>query len=710
MQSISDRGFQIHLRNGEDSDITILLSVVLPNTYPKTLPSLDLVFGSAVPSSVQLQARELVRKKPKSLLGSEMVFEIATALQELLMNVSKPLDGPSLEEERLTQHAQTQRSRQQNKPSISERGSIVTGNGPDAAGTEEDQALLTLVEQATIRSEKRRAKSPSGPDAQEVEAIGGLQFDHTIFAKDAVGSPTKFDVVHQRVQYRQGPVTKVSKVHVWNAPKCLEPFLVLKESTFQDRGAEDNMKEQIFDLDRRLDQVVQLPANLNIVKPLSYIIRRGEREDLDFGQWKVAILMELMPQGSMQDLLETTHILDVEPVRAWTLQLLEGLMFCHRHGIVHASVHLRNMLLQKSDTGNTVVRLADPSYQHTIHAIKNGLHNNYPEATSTYWTPPEVINGGNEGRRIAASDIWDLGTSFVQMLLGLKVQSVHRSPRDLIENLELSPSSEELLDQIFKTDHRKRSSAFELLPSTFFRNNDPFLSQRPLSRAPQSDQVSKLMPARHESVTATPISRYKTDFTEAGRLGRGGYGEVVCARNKLDGRFYAIKIIRSRSASALNDVLSEIMLLSQLNHPNVVRYFNAWLENEGSLYNARERSTSSGNSIDSHDELDDNIFEDSPSGLDFMSGNGPNIVFESDSDDEAPKPQIKSNNDSFAIDVAGKRSSVATEGEPSNDEKGIGDERASSCNSHSSLERTSPELVPFKTRLYIQMQYCEKSV
>ena len=55
---------------------------------------------------------------------------------------------------------------------------------------------------------------------------------------------------------------------------------------------------------------------------------------------------------------------------------------------------------------------------------------------------------------------------------------------------------------------------------------------------------------------------------------------VVRSRNKLDGRFYAVKKIKSRSASSLNDVLSEIIILSQLNHPYVVRYYNAWLEDE----------------------------------------------------------------------------------------------------------------------------------
>lgn len=36
------------------------------------------------------------------------------------------------------------------------------------------------------------------------------------------------------------------------------------------------------------------------------------------------------------------------------------------------------------------------------------------------------------------------------------------------------------------------------------------------------------------------FSRYRTDFEEVEFLGKGGFGEVVKARNRLDGRSYAI--------------------------------------------------------------------------------------------------------------------------------------------------------------------------
>jgi serine/threonine protein kinase len=77
------------------------------------------------------------------------------------------------------------------------------------------------------------------------------------------------------------------------------------------------------------------------------------------------------------------------------------------------------------------------------------------------------------------------------------------------------------------------------------------------------------------------FSRYKSDFEEIQLLGSGGFGAVYKVRNRLDGNYYAVKIIffgTSEARQSLKSVLQEVKLLSKLNHPHIVRYYQAWIE------------------------------------------------------------------------------------------------------------------------------------
>lgn len=127
--------------------------------------------------------------------------------------------------------------------------------------------------------------------------------------------------------------------------------------------------------------------------------------------------------------------------------------------------------------------------------------------------------------------------------------------------------------------------------------------------------------ALHEPVT----SRYLKDYDELGLLGRGGYGEVsfisstrglslssrpshlpgltgfyTCVsvlivfsqvfhvRHRLDACLYAVKKIPIRQSmvhriakegsAVLDEILMEVRSLSRLDHCNVVRYHNSWIE------------------------------------------------------------------------------------------------------------------------------------
>ncbi len=76
--------------------------------------------------------------------------------------------------------------------------------------------------------------------------------------------------------------------------------------------------------------------------------------------------------------------------------------------------------------------------------------------------------------------------------------------------------------------------------------------------------------------------RYALEFLERGRLGKGGFGAVYKSVNRLDGHDYAIKKIYLssdiRNRRQLERVLREVKILAFLDHPNIVRYYQAWLE------------------------------------------------------------------------------------------------------------------------------------
>ncbi|XP_023050650.1 eukaryotic translation initiation factor 2-alpha kinase 3 isoform X2 [Piliocolobus tephrosceles] len=75
------------------------------------------------------------------------------------------------------------------------------------------------------------------------------------------------------------------------------------------------------------------------------------------------------------------------------------------------------------------------------------------------------------------------------------------------------------------------------------------------------------------------VSRYLTDFEPIQCLGRGGFGVVFEAKNKVDDCNYAIKRIRLPNRElAREKVMREVKALAKLEHPGIVRYFNAWLE------------------------------------------------------------------------------------------------------------------------------------
>ena len=68
-------------------------------------------------------------------------------------------------------------------------------------------------------------------------------------------------------------------------------------------------------------------------------------------------------------------------------------------------------------------------------------------------------------------------------------------------------------------------------------------------------------------------------FTNLNLLGSGAFSVVLSAEHLLDRNTYALKCIPlPDNKEIIKDKSREIILLSRLTHPNIIRYFNSWIE------------------------------------------------------------------------------------------------------------------------------------
>ena len=72
--------------------------------------------------------------------------------------------------------------------------------------------------------------------------------------------------------------------------------------------------------------------------------------------------------------------------------------------------------------------------------------------------------------------------------------------------------------------------------------------------------------------------RYVQSFSEECILGSGAYGQVVKARNKIDHVVYAVKKIKMKDSAQLDTCIKEVTSMAGLDHPGVVKYYSAWVE------------------------------------------------------------------------------------------------------------------------------------
>ncbi|KAG9390745.1 Protein kinase domain [Carpediemonas membranifera] len=100
--------------------------------------------------------------------------------------------------------------------------------------------------------------------------------------------------------------------------------------------------------------------------------------------------------------------------------------------------------------------------------------------------------------------------------------------------------------------------------------------------------IMRLLTTPMDALQATQslMSRFRTDFEQENVIGAGAFGQVVRAKNIVDGHEYAVKKILMRDADPDREkLLNEVNTLASVHHPYIVRYYTAWIEeSDGSTF------------------------------------------------------------------------------------------------------------------------------
>ncbi|CAI8051833.1 eIF-2-alpha kinase GCN2 [Geodia barretti] len=343
----------------------------------------------------------------------------------------------------------------------------------------------------------------------------------------------------------------------------------------------------------------------------------------------VEVVMEYVGGGSVSNLLRNPDAGPVtgETLRRYCRMLLEAVSYLHSQGVVHNDIRPSLVFLDAGGTlklgGFAVIKRMSDLYRHMRQQSRLGsLATPTTDEDPTRGAWPTVARGKK-------GDILKLGLLVLCLCRGKLDVSPSNIPEDIPDTLR------DFLHKCLHPNELLRLPAHELLCHPFITPSPSPLHPRPLLPShtsltvptnkidPMSRRRSSMQFHRSDSLVGSPAkpslrgcSRLEAEFEEMESVGSGGFGDVVKVRHLLDGRVYAIKKIHLSDDPRMKDrITREVELLSQMNHENVVRYYNAWME----TYRADDFGLPSGSLLE---EADGEEVEEEESELSISKNEG----------------------------------------------------------------------------------------
>ncbi|TIB97670.1 kinase-like protein [Wallemia mellicola] len=678
--------------------VSIELHVKIPKTYPNVPPQLSIrnTRGLSVSQRDDLTKQVIKKSRDSDLIGQPMLYDLAIFCQEYISTNHTIIGNASLAtrmQERLNavqaekiQREESYEAKKRHKQSL------------------EADALAQRIE-ADIKRKEEQIKSEA--DKQNTQLSRQRQYkSHDVWTETFDNNTT----VHVGNHISSDGLSSIYLCSVANSDELLELEVFLINSDYYDKSAG---KRKLQDVARILDKLSKLKSDH--IEHIHASKLRPHPQASGTIVWELLILhSRTSGMSTLSDLLQACDNFRVDLATSYLTQILVGLQELHKLDVVHMDISPSNILILPGKT-LTIIR---PSYAKTILNLHRSNPINERKISEIFvnegWQAPECLETQQFSRK---RDIWDTGVCFINMLFGLDAMS-YPSPKVLLDKSgDVPQHTLDIISYMLESNPSQRGSAVQLLDKLYNSsdNSSSVATTRPKSSALYHNSSTPKPPATPSmSVKAAPpidpfwqstnqqsnTSRFRSDFEEVEHLGKGGFGEVVKARNRLDGLFYAIKKVRLKSNTD-SKLFREVLSLSRLNSRYVVRYFGCWIEEAAQTVsqsfaekdvNTKKAGTSDSYSFSMHKLLNPK-FDDSLSVAKTASRDD-GIFFEADSDEDTEngeEDEEEEEEEEEEIESESGTSSSDSDSELSTNQ----DTRHNRNFNHSRI-------------LYIQMQYCEK--
>ncbi|OBZ78007.1 Serine/threonine-protein kinase gcn2 [Grifola frondosa] len=291
---------------------------------------------------------------------------------------------------------------------------------------------------------------------------------------------------------------------------------------------------------------------------------------------------EQRPAVTLQDVLEDSDSFREERATA-----------IHSHELVHRGLMPKFIgLAPRDDAGSSkLVKVFKVGY----HVRLLDLHRSNPFGFSSDpkieeaqvpegWLPRDAVESSLVYTK--SRDIHAAGVILLQMLMGRDVMERHSDAQSALRMSSISPYLQQLASNMLLQTKKSPVTCLSLLAELAGSSSPVISSQRTPSIAvsgPRSPVTNGYNGSPETDYFRMPApktrsaSRWKEDWEELELLGRGAFGSVVKARNKIDSRIYAVKKIKLRGMQS-DKIFREVNALSRLNHRFIVRYYTTWVE------------------------------------------------------------------------------------------------------------------------------------